>query len=63
MRGFTVLDGGAFAGEGLTDVIRPKEKRILSYGLDLHLDIAVHRDGAPERGHESPSAREYFDGM
>jgi len=46
---FTVLDGDAFAGEGLTDVIRPKEKRILSYGLDLHLDIAVHRDGAPER--------------
>ncbi len=46
---FTVLDGDAFAGEGLTDVIRPKEKRILSYGLDLHLDIAVRREGTPER--------------
>jgi len=46
---FTVLDGDAFAGEGLTDVIRPKEKRILSYGLDLHLDVAVRREGAPER--------------
>jgi len=46
---FTVLDGDAFAGEGLTDVIRPQEKRILSYGLDLHLDVAVRREGAPER--------------
>jgi hypothetical protein len=46
---YTVLDGDAFAGEGLTDVIRPKEKRILSYGLDLHLDVAVRREGAPER--------------
>jgi hypothetical protein len=46
---FTVLDDDAFAGEGLTDVIRPKEKRILSYGLDLHLDVAVRREGAPER--------------
>jgi Carboxypeptidase regulatory-like domain len=46
---FTVLDADAFAGEGLTDVIRPKEKRILSYGLDLHLDVAVRREGAPER--------------
>jgi hypothetical protein len=46
---FTVLDADAFAGEGLTDVIRPSEKRLLSYGLDLHLDVAVRRDGAPER--------------
>jgi hypothetical protein len=46
---FTVLEGDAFAGEGLTEVIRPKEKRILSYGLDLHLDVAVKREGAPER--------------
>jgi hypothetical protein len=46
---FTVLDGDAFAGEGLTDVIRPKEKRILSYGLDLQLDVVVRRDGSPER--------------
>ncbi|HXV64864.1 MAG TPA: carboxypeptidase regulatory-like domain-containing protein, partial [Vicinamibacteria bacterium] len=46
---FTVLDGDAFAGEGLTEVIRPKEKRILSYGLDLHLDVAAGRERAPER--------------
>ncbi len=46
---FTVLDGDAFAGEGLTDVIRPKEKRILTYGLDLHLDVAARREGEPER--------------
>jgi hypothetical protein len=46
---FTVLEGDAFAGEGLTDVIRPGEKRILSYGLDLHLDVVRSRDGAGER--------------
>jgi hypothetical protein len=46
---FTVLDGDAFAGEGLTEVIRPKEKRLLSYGLDLHIDVTVRREGAPER--------------
>jgi hypothetical protein len=46
---FTVLDGDAFAGEGLTEVLRPGERRILSYGLDLHLDVAVRREGAPEK--------------
>jgi hypothetical protein len=46
---FTVLDVDAFAGEGLTDVIRPREKRILSYGLDLHLDVGVRREATPER--------------
>jgi hypothetical protein len=45
---FTVIDGNAFAGEGLTDTIRPSEKRLLSYGLDLYLDVAVEREGAPE---------------
>jgi hypothetical protein len=46
---FTVLDEDAFAGEGLTDVIRPNEKRILSYGLDLQLDVSTRSEGAPER--------------
>ncbi|HTS36156.1 MAG TPA: DUF4139 domain-containing protein [Candidatus Solibacter sp.] len=32
---FNVLDGNAFAGEGLMDAIKPGEKRILSYAADL----------------------------
>jgi hypothetical protein len=32
---FNVLEGDAFAGEGLMDVIKPGEKRIMSYAADL----------------------------
>ncbi|MGA8273462.1 MAG: DUF4139 domain-containing protein [Candidatus Sulfotelmatobacter sp.] len=32
---FNVLEGGAFAGEGLMDAIKPGEKRLLSYAADL----------------------------
>ncbi|MGA9979707.1 MAG: hypothetical protein WBQ08_13880 [Candidatus Sulfotelmatobacter sp.] len=32
---FNVLEGDAFAGEGLMDPIKPGEKRILSYAADL----------------------------
>jgi hypothetical protein len=32
---FNVLEGDAFAGEGLLDAIKPGEKRILSYAADL----------------------------
>ncbi len=32
---FTVLDAGAFAGEGIVDAMKPGEKRLLSYAVDL----------------------------
>jgi len=32
---FNVLEGDAFAGEGLMDAIKPAEKRLLSYAADL----------------------------
>ncbi len=32
---FTVLEGAAFAGEGLMDPVKPGEKRLLSYAADL----------------------------
>jgi hypothetical protein len=32
---FTILDAGAFAGEGLVDALKPGEKRLLSYAVDL----------------------------
>ena len=31
----TLVEGGAFAGEGLVDAIRPGEKRFVSYAVDL----------------------------
>jgi hypothetical protein len=31
----TLVEGGAFAGEGLIDAIRPGEKRFVSYAVDL----------------------------
>ena len=34
---FNVLEGDAFAGEGLMDPIKPGEKRLLSYAADLGL--------------------------
>ena len=32
---FNVLEGDAFAGEGLMDPVKPGEKRLLSYAADL----------------------------
>jgi hypothetical protein len=36
---FSVVDGGAFAGEGLIESLKPQEKRLLSYAVDLGLQI------------------------
>ena len=36
---FSVLEGDAFAGEGLMDAIKPGEKRLLSYAADLGLVV------------------------
>jgi Carboxypeptidase regulatory-like domain len=36
---FSVIDGGAFAGEGLIEPLKPQEKRLLSYAVDLGLQI------------------------
>jgi len=36
---FTVLDEGAFAGEGLVEPLKPEEKRLLSYAVDLGVQV------------------------
>jgi hypothetical protein len=36
---FSIVDGGAFAGEGLIEPLKPQEKRLLSYAVDLGLQI------------------------
>jgi hypothetical protein len=45
---FTVLDAGAFAGEGLVDPLKPGEKRLLSYAVDLGVQVES-RNGDEQR--------------
>ena len=41
----TLVEGGAFAGEGLVEAIRPGEKRFVSYAVDLGVRVtAVAQD-------------------
>jgi len=39
---FTVLDTGTFAGEGLIEPVKPGEKRLLSYAVDLGVQVEAH---------------------
>jgi hypothetical protein len=41
---FTVLDGDAFAGEGLIDPLKPGEKRLLSYATDLAVVVSEKQE-------------------
>jgi hypothetical protein len=36
---FSVLDGGAFGGEGIVDAIEPGERRLISYAIDLAVQV------------------------
>jgi hypothetical protein len=46
---FSVLDSEVFAGEGLTDPIKPGERRIVSYATDLGLLVEVTGNSEPQR--------------
>ena len=46
---FTVIDTNAFAGEGLTETIQPDESRLLSYALDLGVEITTNRKSEQKR--------------
>jgi hypothetical protein len=45
---FNVVDGGAFAGEGIMDILKPRERRLLSYaveqGVRFKTDLSVDHD-------------------
>ncbi|HTQ60792.1 MAG TPA: carboxypeptidase regulatory-like domain-containing protein [Candidatus Solibacter sp.] len=45
---FSVLENEVFAGEGLTDPIKPGERRLLSYATDLGLLVEAHQDNRPQ---------------
>jgi hypothetical protein len=42
----TVIDGNAFAGEGLIEPLKPGERRLLSYAADLGTLVEVRMDSA-----------------
>ncbi|HEV2222818.1 MAG TPA: carboxypeptidase regulatory-like domain-containing protein, partial [Candidatus Acidoferrales bacterium] len=46
---FTVLEDEAFAGEGLTDPIKPGEKRLISYAADLGVRVDAKSESRPQR--------------
>lgn len=46
----TLVEGGAFAGEGLVEAIKPGEKRFVSYAVDLGVRVtAAPQDGGGRR--------------
>lgn len=52
---FTVIDSDVYAGEGLVETIQPGEKRLLSYAVDLAVDVGT-RQGTESRRVEQISA-------
>jgi hypothetical protein len=46
---FSVIDGQAFAGEGIVEPLKAGEKRLLSYALDLALTIDSKGEALPAR--------------
>jgi hypothetical protein len=46
---FSVIDGQAFAGEGIVEPLKAGEKRLLSYALDLALTIDSKGDALPSQ--------------
>lgn len=45
---FTVLEEGAFAGEGLLEAMKPSERRLLSYGTDVAVLVDEETASEPE---------------
>jgi len=45
---FSVLENEVFAGEGLTDPIKPGERRLISYATDLGLLVEAQKNNQPQ---------------
>jgi hypothetical protein len=45
---FSVLDNAVFAGEGLTDPLKPGERRLLSYASDLGILVEAVQNSRPQ---------------
>ena len=45
----SVVDGGAFGGEGLLDAVKPGERRLVSFAADLAVQVSARAGDTPER--------------
>src|SRR4029079_10450345 len=45
----TVFDGGAYAGDAKIDDLQPGTERLVSYALDLDVEVAPESKGNPEQ--------------
>jgi hypothetical protein len=45
----SVVDGGAFAGEGLVESLKPGERRLVSYAADLGVQVSARASETPQR--------------
>jgi hypothetical protein len=45
---FSVLENEVFAGEGITDALKPGERRLLSYATDLGLLVEAQKTSQPQ---------------
>jgi hypothetical protein len=45
----TVFDGGAFAGDAMIENLPPKSERLVSYAIDLDVEVAPESKGKPEQ--------------
>lgn len=45
----SLVEGNAFAGEGLLDAVQPKEKRLVSYAIDLAARVTASHEGGSRR--------------
>jgi hypothetical protein len=45
----SLVEGGAFAGEGLLEPIKAGERRFISYATDLASRVTANREGGPRR--------------
>lgn len=45
----TLIEGGAFAGEGLIEPVTAGERRLISYATDLAMRVTSSEEGGPQR--------------
>jgi hypothetical protein len=46
---FSVVDGGAFTGQGLVEPLKPAERRLISYGTDIGVIVSARNDAVSNR--------------
>jgi hypothetical protein len=45
----SIVDGGAFAGEGLIEALKPNERRLVTYAADMSVQVKAQASDTPAR--------------